>query len=51
MKRYARYVQFLERQIMSDGTMPVYGRTVTCRLGALHAMAEFVCIVDSIPNL
>ena len=36
---------------MSDGTMPVYGRTVTCRLGALHAMAEFVCIVDSIPNL
>ena len=51
MKRYARYVQLLERQIMSDGTMPVYGRTVTCRLGALHAMAEFVCIVDSIPNL
>ena len=51
MKRYARYVQLLERQIMSDGTMPVYGRTVTCRIGALHAMAEFVCIVDSIPNL
>ena len=51
MKRYVRYVQLLERQIMSDGTMPVYGRTVTCRLGALHAMAEFVCIVDSIPNL
>ena len=51
MKRYARYVQLLERQIMSDGTMPVYGRTVTCRLGALHAMAEFVCIVDSVPNL
>lgn len=51
MKRYTRYVQLLERQIMSDGTMPVYGRTVTCRLGALHAMAEFVCIADSIPNL
>ena len=51
MKRYARYVQLLERQIMPDGTMPVYGRTVTCRLGALHAMAEFVCVVDSIPNL
>lgn len=51
MKRYVRYVQLLERQIMSDGTMPVYGRTVTCRLGALHAMAEFVCVVDSIPNL
>ena len=51
MKRYARYVQLLERQIMSDGSMPVYGRTITCRIGALHAMAEFVCIVDSIPNL
>ena len=51
MKRYARYVQLLERQIMSDGSMPVYGRTITCRIGALHAMAEYVCIVDSIPNL
>ena len=51
MKRYARYVQVLERQIMPDGTMPVYGRTVTCRLGVLHAMAEFVCVADTIPTL
>lgn len=51
MKRYARYVQLLERQIMPDGSMPVYGRTITCRIGALHAMAEFICTVDSIPNL
>lgn len=49
--RYGRYVQLLERQIMPDGSMPVYGRTVTCRLGLLNAMAEYVCIVDSVPLL
>ena len=34
-----------------DGTIPVYGRTVTCRLGALNAIAEFVCVADSVPLL
>ncbi len=51
MKRCQRYVQFLERQIMEDGTMPVYGRTVTCRLGMLNAMSEFVCVSDHVPRL
>ena len=50
-KRYARYVQLLERQIMEDGSLPIYGRTVTCRLGMLNAMAEFVCLSDSVPHL
>lgn len=50
-KRYGRYVQLLERQIMEDGSLPVYGRTVTCRLGILNAMAEFVCVADSVPRL
>ena len=50
-KRYERYVQLLERQILENGTIPVYGRTVTCRLGALNAIAEFVCLTDSVPLL
>jgi len=51
MKRCQRYVQFLERQIMEDGTLPVYGRTVTCRLGMLNAMSELVCVSDYVPRL
>lgn len=46
--RYERYVQLLERQISENGTIPVYGRTVTCRLGALNAIAEYVCLIDSV---
>lgn len=51
MKRCQRYVQFLERQIMEDGSIPVYGRTVTCRLGMLNAMSEFVCVSDYVPRI
>jgi len=50
-KRYVRYVQLLERQIMEDGSLPIYGRTVTCRLGMLNAIAEFVCLSDTVPQL
>jgi hypothetical protein len=36
---------------MEDGTLPVYGRTVTCRLGMLNAMSELVCVSDYVPRL
>jgi len=47
-KRYHRYSQWMERQISETGSLPVYGRSVVYRLGMLHALAEYVCVSDSI---
>ena len=38
----------MERQISETGSLPVYGRSVVYRLGMLHALAEYVCVSDSI---
>ena len=40
--RYKRYVEIQERTVGPDGTYPVYGRTLICRLGVFHALAKAV---------
>lgn len=43
-KRYERYIEIQERSISPEGSYPVYGRTLVCRLGAFHALAQGVYI-------
>lgn len=42
LARFRRYVEIQERTVGPDGTFPVYGRTLICRLGAFHALAKSV---------
>ena len=50
-RRYHRYIQWMERQISEAGSLPVYGRSAVYRLGMLHALAEYVCVSDSVSSL
>lgn len=38
--RYQRYVEIQERMISPDGFYPIFGRTLVCRFGAFHALAQ-----------
>jgi len=38
--RYQRYAEILERMISPTGTWPVIGRTLSCRIGAFHALSH-----------
>ena len=40
--RLQRYAVLQERMISPDGTYPVWGRTLICRTGVFHALAETV---------
>jgi hypothetical protein len=39
-KRHQRYAEILERMISPTGTWPLIGRTLTCRIGAFHALSH-----------
>lgn len=47
--RYKRYIQIQERMISPEGTYPVLGRTLVCRFGAFHALAQ-APLLDLIPK-
>ncbi|MFC6860075.1 DUF2264 domain-containing protein [Zunongwangia atlantica] len=49
--RQRRYLEILERLISPEGTFPVLGRTITCRLGAFHSMAHSVLRGDISENI
>ncbi|GAA4973294.1 DUF2264 domain-containing protein [Algibacter aquimarinus] len=38
--RYQRYVEIQERMISPEGAYPLFGRTLICRFGAFHALAQ-----------
>lgn len=38
--RYQRYVEIQERMISPEGSYPVFGRTLICRFGAFHVLAQ-----------
>lgn len=38
--RYQRYVEILERMISPEGAYPLFGRTLICRFGTFHALAQ-----------
>lgn len=38
--RYQRYVEIQERMISPEGAYPVFGRTLICRFGAFHVLAQ-----------
>jgi hypothetical protein len=38
--RYQRYVEIQERMISPEGTYPVFGRTLICRFGTFHVLAQ-----------
>jgi hypothetical protein len=38
--RYQRYVEIQERMISPEGTYPVFGRTLICRFGVFHVLAQ-----------
>ena len=41
-QRCERYLEIQERSISPEGSFPLYGRTLICRLGAFHALAQGV---------
>lgn len=49
--RQQRYLELLERLVSPQGTYPVLGRTITCRLGAFHSMAQSVLQKNISENL
>ncbi len=48
-KRQSRLCQILERLIAPDGTYPIFGRTISCRFGAFHSLAQSVYL-NSLPD-
>ncbi len=38
--RYKRYIEIQERLISPEGTYPLFGRTLICRFGTFHALAQ-----------
>ncbi len=38
--RYQRYIEILERMISPEGAYPLLGRTLVCRFGVFHALAQ-----------
>lgn len=47
--RQKRYAEVLERLISPEGTYPILGRTITCRLGAFHSLAHSI-LQNNIPS-
>ncbi len=49
-KRHTRYSEILERQIASDGTYPIVGRTIAaCRTGVFHSLSQGA-LFDMLPQ-
>ncbi|WP_111307972.1 DUF2264 domain-containing protein [Confluentibacter sediminis] len=40
LPRYKRYVEIQERMISPEGAYPIFGRTLICRFGTFHALAQ-----------
>ncbi|WP_052825769.1 DUF2264 domain-containing protein [Neotamlana nanhaiensis] len=40
LNRFKRYLEIQERLISPEGTYPVFGRTMICRFGTFHALAQ-----------
>lgn len=38
--RYQRYVEIQERMISPEGSYPIFGRTLICRFGTFHVLAQ-----------
>ncbi|RYF85804.1 MAG: DUF2264 domain-containing protein, partial [Chitinophagaceae bacterium] len=49
VKRMVRHAEFLERIISSEGTYPVFGRSITYRTGAFQALAQ-VALMEKLPG-
>lgn len=47
--RLQRYAAIQERMISPEGTYPVIGRTLICRIGAFHALAE-TALLEALPK-
>ena len=47
--RYKRYIQIQERMISPEGAYPLFGRTLICRFGAFHALAQ-APLINLIPK-
>ncbi|WP_372752971.1 DUF2264 domain-containing protein [Mariniflexile sp.] len=47
--RFQRYVAIQERMISPEGAYPLFGRTLICRFGAFHALAQ-AAFLELIPN-
>ncbi len=48
--RHTRYSEILERQVASDGTYPIVGRTIgACRCGAFHSLSQGA-LLDLLPQ-
>ncbi|MNY11849.1 hypothetical protein D3C86_1448990 [compost metagenome] len=50
VKRMARYSEFLERMIASDGSFPLFGRSMTYRTGAFQALAQ-TALMEKLNNI
>lgn len=49
LRRYSRFAEIQERTITPDGYYPVIGRTMICRIGAFHALAD-AALLHSLPK-
>ena len=49
VKRMTRYAEFLERVISPEGTFPIYGRSMTYRVGAFQALAQ-MALMEQLPE-
>jgi len=47
--RYKRYIEIQERMISPEGAYPVFGRTLICRFGTFHALAQ-ASLLDLLAN-
>lgn len=47
--RYKRYIEIQERMISPEGAYPVFGRTLICRFGTFHALAQ-ASLLGLLPN-
>lgn len=49
LPRYQRYVAIQERMISPEGAYPIFGRTLICRFGTFHALAQ-AAFLKLLPN-
>lgn len=49
LKRMIRYSDFLERMISPEGTFPVFGRSMTYRMGCFQALAQ-TALMEKLPE-
>ncbi len=49
VKRMVRYAEFLERFIGPDGSFPAFGRSITYRTAAFHALAQ-TALMEKLPE-